>query len=368
MRALFLCNTVYQILVALWIKHTVLNQTELDIMISDHMNDSEEIYGRVKKYGGFDHCYYVKSIDFARSRYKYSRIHNWVNSAFPERHLNKFVQIKETYDELYLANADPFSQLLFRAVERKNRRIHVHFFEDGLSTYSQLFQKYLNTLENPTAVKLRTRLKNGLLQVKYLPDYVQSFHVFNPELMQWTPKADIIKIGKIRIDDSEFREICNKVFAYTESDQYDTEYLFMEESYSAEGLPINDVDLINQLADIVGKKNIMVKIHPRNPVNRFLELGIKTNKNTAIPWELILMNQKQISSKKLITIGSASVLNPKLLFGMKVNVYSLYNLVSDEAKCRSGLLNGSLWELIRTIFEKYPEEYKMVETIEDIVR
>lgn len=61
------------------------------------------------------------------------------------------------------------------------------------------------------------------------------------------------------------------------------------------GAGVNDVELIEALADKVGKQNMMVKIHPRNPVNRFEKLGYKTNHNTAIPWEVIVMNTDDIS-------------------------------------------------------------------------
>ena len=55
------------------------------------------------------------------------------------------------------------------------------------------------------------------------------------------------------------------------------------------------------------KNNIFVKIHPRNRVNRFRELGYKTNIDTSVPWEIIAMNI-DISNKVLITIASGSAL------------------------------------------------------------
>lgn len=71
----------------------------------------------------------------------------------------------------------------------------------------------------------------------------------------------------------------------------------------------------------------MVKIHPRNPVNRFEKLGYKTNHNTAIPWEVIVMNTDDISDKVLITVASSCILNPIIVFGKEVHAFSLYDCI-----------------------------------------
>ena len=75
---------------------------------------------------------------------------------------------------------------------------------------------------------------------------------------------------KIDAGDAAFRSLVNRAFGYEIStDRYDRKYLFFEESFFADHYPINDPELVDRLAQRVGKENLMVKIHPRNPVNRF---------------------------------------------------------------------------------------------------
>lgn len=118
------------------------------------------------------------------------------------------------------------------------------------------------------------------------------------------------------------------------------------------------------MAERVGRDKIMVKIHPRNPHNRFLELGYKTNQDTSIPWELILMNV-DMSDKVLITISSSSILNPILILGQGVKAYSIYECV-DHEHCHSRLLSGEMWEIAHKLFVKYSDMIKICHSVDEI--
>ena len=48
-------------------------------------------------------------------------------------------------------------------------------------------------------------------------------------------------------------------------DRYDRPVLFFEESYPCDGVEIGDVALMDRVAELVGKENIFVKIHPPQP-------------------------------------------------------------------------------------------------------
>ena len=144
-------------------------------------------------------------------------------------------------------------------------------------------------------------------------------------------------------------------------DVYDKKYIYFEECYFAETGYMEDVELINTLAEKVGKENIMIKIHPRNPENRFEKLGYKTNKDTFIPWEVILMNN-DFSDKVLIAIGSQTILTPYMLFGMNMKSYSLYHCLKEKPD----LLNGPLFDVIMNFYNKYNENIIMYDSVERI--
>ena len=124
--------------------------------------------------------------------------------------------------------------------------------------------------------------------------------------MLWKPVFEILPIKKVQKDDKEYINMLNVIFGYNSmNDIYDKKIVFFEESYYADGNDIGDVEIVNYIASVVGKENIFIKIHPRNPINRFAELGYKTNRNTVIPWEITAMNE-DFSDKTLITIASGS--------------------------------------------------------------
>lgn len=366
-RDLFVCNSIYQVLVALWIKYTYCQSRPSDILISDHMNNGEVICQNVIKYSGFEKGYYVKSFNFSRHKTNQSRIKNIQQNLKPYDFLQDMVVLEEEYSSIYLANIDEFSVLMFDAFKHKNKKIELFLFEDGMYTYSKLMKE---DYESATSYKkdiFREFLYKYVYKKNYIFGNVRGAYLFHPEDMTWKTNFELLSMKKINCHDKVFLDMCNKIFGYYESnDKYDRKYIFMEESFAAEGMPINDLELLEKLAQRVGKNNIMVKIHPRNPINRFAAEGYLTNQNTSIPWEIIAMNLADISDKVFITVASSSILNPILILGQHIRAYSLYNLL-DEKVYQSKLLSGEFWEIIYNTFNKYSDMVTICNSIDEII-
>lgn len=365
-RALFLCNSVYQVLVALWIKHSLLCDDDADIIISDHMNNGFEIKNRIKEYSSFSNAFYVKSFAFARGKVDLSNREKRELKIHPNTFIKNYIKLEHQYTELYAASLDPFTQLLFGYIKTNNKDACVILYEDGMYTYSKLMEEdYLNT-RIPVDDFSHRFIHKYIYHRNYIYGNVHRMFLFNPQYISWNPDFNILNIPKIDCNDYVFRTCCNRIFGYDDNtDCYDRKYIFMEESFYAEGTPINDLELLNELANKVGKENIMVKIHPRNPENRFKLDGFKTNTNTAIPWELIILNNDDLCEKTLITISSSSVLNPILIFGKKIKTYSLHKLVIEGAKS-SRLLSSEFWELTKRLFENNSDTITICNSIEEI--
>ena len=105
-------------------------------------------------------------------------------------------------------------------------------------------------------------------------------------------------------------------------DRYDRPVLFFEESYPCDGVEIGDVALMDRVAELVGKENIFVKVHPRNRENRFEQAGYATNRDTAMPWELIVLNSS-FERTLFMTVGSSAATNPYTIFGIPAKVVFL---------------------------------------------
>ncbi len=103
---------------------------------------------------------------------------------------------------------------------------------------------------------------------------------------------------------------------YGKLDMPKEKYIFFEEALLKEKYPSNDVDLIDFIADIVGKENIIIKMHPRNVIDRFSFRGYKVMANSNVPWEIALMSN-DISDKVFISVFSTSSITAKYIFGKK---------------------------------------------------
>lgn len=362
---LYICNSVYQLLVCLWIKHRVNPQIPGDLIVSNHMNNGRELAEQARAENCFGQVYFVESFDYARYRTPSSRMTRYEEELFPQRVLSRFWDGRDAYSTVYLANPDRFSQLLFNALSRRNPALQAVLYEDGMLTYSPIFQSDVESSRIELVSLPKKLVYRHLFRRKALCDHFRELLLFHPKDLGWQPAFSVTELEKINCQDAAFREMCNRIFQYSPSDVYDRKYLFMEESFAAEGVPINDVQLLNQLAQRVGKENIMVKIHPRNPVNRFAADGFKTNQNTSIPWELIVMNLGDISDMTLITVASSSVLNPMMIFGKKVKAYSLYHLV-DKSASKSRLLTGPFWNTVHKAFLENADMITICDSINDI--
>ncbi len=359
---LILCNSVYQVFVALWLKYNMLSEENTDILISDHMNHYEQVADNIKKTKLFRNVYTVKSKQFVFGGRGYSgQLEKFFYRTFPKKELYKLIELKNKYDCFFFSNFDEFSELIYDVLKRRNNKMKVNIYTDGISTQSKLFEGYYNDTDIPKTKKYKIfALISGK---KYIYGNINKFLVFEPDLMEWDPKCKVEKINPVS-KDKAFLNIVNQVFGYDNiEDEYNEKYIFFEESFYADSGYMEDVELIDKLAEIVGKENLLIKIHPRNPKNRFKELGYKTNKNTYVPWEVIAMNI-DLSDKKLIAIASTSILNPIHIFGMDIKAYSLINCLNEIPK----LLDTPLSKTVVNMFHAYPDSIKICTDIEDIMQ
>lgn len=365
MSKLFLCNTSYQILVAMWITYRYLPEDEVDLIITDHFTGSGELVSKAKSCGLFKQAYYARTLAFNRHSISYTKGQDILHLVFPKEHVREFFPLKKKYDDLYIANFDTFSQTLYNALAHTNRHMKLHVFEEGLSTYSS-FEKYYNDngeyYGHPKGI-LRKLVHKVVYRTKTIYGNVCDFYTFNPELMRWKPQCRLIHMERISCVNQEFKSIVNSFFGYsTECNEYNTKYIFFEESFLAEGTEINDIELVDKIASRVGKENIVIKIHPRNPTNRFEKLGYKTNKCTYIPWEVILMNMEDLDDKVFITVASACILNPFLTFDREVRAYSLYYCINQIPP----ILQYGLWEFVEGIYKQHQDRIRICHSIEEV--
>lgn len=357
---LIMCNSVYHIMIAFKLL-CLYDDCKVDILITDHLNNAKKISERIKNLSLFENVYYAETFKYARGKSFVSknRLYNLYISFNAKKVLKSMFIPDKNYDIILGANCDRFTNLLFSVMKRKNKALKFILFEDGLSTYSKLFEVFY---KSTMTKKLRRKILLKALGLKTLYGNIEKLYVFEPKMICWSPEFPVEKLSKINKNDEALLKKLNYVFSYDESpDIYDKKIIFIEESFCIEEENNYDIELVEQIAEIVGKENIMVKIHPRNPVNRFEKLGYKTNKNTSVPWELIVMNC-DMHDKLLVTIASSSIINPLRLFGERIKAVSLYKCLSDVPKT----LEGHLWDCAKKMFDKYPQDIIVCDDVDHL--
>lgn len=321
MRVIFLCNTPYQVMTACCVKHSFFKDSVADIIISDHMQLSQDLAAHVNDAKGlFENVFNVASKQLFETVGKANKYQRRFYRAFPEKIVDKLIKVKEKYDVFLCANVEPFSELFFLYLRKfSNYQIKAQWFEDGLA--ASYFDKYIYEQET----KSFKHFVKHVLYGKTLNNFVEKAYVFAPDSIEWRKDIEICTIPKIDKSDAVFVNQLNLAFGYNScEDVYDKKYIFFEDGFLDYGNPATK-RVVQLLVDKLSADNMMVKIHPRNPQNFFGALGCKTNKNTFIPWEIIALNT-DLNDKVLLTVCSGAVLSPYFHFGETPHSIMLYKI------------------------------------------
>ena len=175
---------------------------------------------------------------------------------------------------------------------------------------------------------------------------------FEPGFVMFNPPYEIVQMAKISRKNETLKNILNCVFDYSNiQDSYEEKFIAFEDGgsyFNGEGNDSEDVQLIKIISEKVGKGNLLVKTHPRCKINRFSPYGIKPNKTTSIPWEVIQMN-KNFDGKVFITTASASALSSCLYFGDNTKIIMLYGCMKNKPK----MINENFYKYIDKFIKKY---------------
>ena len=351
-RILVICNTPFQFVVIAHILSLYYKEYEVDIVISNQFRNSWKVVENAKKSQLFRKVYYLKNVSRKRGNSLLLRL-----DLFRRIILNFWYAIWigcTKYDDILFSNIQIFTKILITKARRKNPECKIHIAEEGLGTYSKLY----GDSDSPHTLYRKYIDKQGVFAK------LSTLYLFHPKFLQWDfPTDKICKLPVLEACNPTFMKMLNILFDYKQcKDTYDRKYIFFEESYYAEGEDVPDVEIVEQIAEKVGKENIMVKVHPRNPINRFKQLGYKTNEDSFIPWELIVLNQ-DMSDKVFITIASGAAINPFLYMGLPIASYSLLNSLDR----RPGIMRTSVGDIMAKAYATYPEVLIAPKTLDEFL-
>ena len=345
---LILCTSPYQLLVANQLKEQYFKDDKVSLAVGDTIANVSDLFLRLRQEDAFERVllWKIKGIVRFGLSEKLKDAISYRNQA--NRYTKELDGLDRNYDVFLYANISRIAGYVARRLTTINPNLTIQMFEDGFSTYSSYTGDYL---EKRSVKHWFTR--RSLWKTREL-------FIFNPDIMAWRPTFHVTKIS------SDFSQVflnrINRIFGYGFlKDDYNKRVIFFEESYSADGKTVDDVDLLEEIAKVVGKDNIIVKIHPRNPTNRFSEHGFVTNTNTSIPWEVILING-DFSKSIFVTMASNAAMNPYFLFGKTTPAFLLFKCSKTPDAMYKDII-----EFDDQLCSKYPRVFFITQSYEEMI-
>ena len=159
-----------------------------------------------------------------------------------------------------------------------------------------------------------------------------------------------IKAICINREDEKGKNKFNQIFEHTPLPP--KKYIYFEGGAFQDWLPTLDIEILDQVAQIVGKKNILVKLHPRTQIDRFSRRGYDVMPQEAAPWEIYALNDS-LEGVVCLSNASTSALTLYTIFNLKIPCINLFKLDFLEKSLYTRQKNFSkVYDLQEQIFNK----------------
>ena len=308
----FVCGTIFQVITAINITVTSLKD-DTDLILTDS-TDFSNIENTLNELRIFRKIYHMKD-DATKKDY-------WTMNEQQRKHLSKNpakgidpISLDEVYEHLYLPSLSAYNKLFYYYLIKIGMKLKVHLYEEGITTY------VIDVMENLQ--------KDGMLHRYYgrqaLVKNMVEIMLYEPELYSVPSLGEIVtSIPKLSEENRELSVIYKRIFG--ECSLPSEKYIFLEEAFVKDGILSMDIELVEELASVVGKENMVIKLHPRNPVDRFSMRGFTLFPNSRIPWEIILLTN-DLRDKVLVTVSSSSSITAKLILNKPMYAIQLYSMM-----------------------------------------
>lgn len=360
---LFVCNTYYQLIAAIQLRKTTFTEDYTEVILSDHSSNSKQVSQNLRMTGIFDEVRFLQSKEFDLKPHRnfegLKTIYHGTTGVY------KPLKGSGSYDVLLYFNQSVSTYLIFGYAYERNKQLKCYRFEEGILSYKTILQPLQ---KNRMSRRIQGMLiGRSIVGKPTIEELTKGLYCFYPELVE---ERDIVcyPIPVLRRQDESFVEMVNTVFDYhPESDTYSQHYIFFASSSDIDENSVGETELVLQIAEKVGRENLLVKMHPRDDRDVYEKQGITVSRNSAIPWEVIQLNH-DFSNHVFMTVSSGSVVNASAMLGDRIPTIFLYPLV----KGRNAYVDDFCENTIQPTLEKLNhigalQSVKTVRKLQDII-
>lgn len=361
MKKIFCLRTYYQIIFALQMVNTICKDDEVVFLISDDSNGSKRVAEKIQSIGIVKKVIWIKTKRLTYEKNLFEKISDSISIALLEtnRYENVLRPILNIgFDEFIFFNFGVDTIAFYNLFVKRNPDIKVSRIEEGILSYG------IEIGYGQGKIVDLSYYVRKLLHRKNIIDNFYNFYCYYPVIYKGNLQS--VQIPRISVN-SKTARILGKIFR-PDTSGYTQKYIFFTSVYDFEGgEPIGEYELVLKVANLVGKDNLLIKIHPRDLRTIYSDNGFNVDKNSLIPWEAIQLSS-DFSDKVFLTINSGSVLSGSTMSEKPVKTFYMYKLcnIKENRSCQKNaqdiealLCKSSMKEVFRNV--------KIAEKIEDIL-
>lgn len=301
-RILIICNTHFQVIVALQLKLTLFKGDEVDVHVSDHSLNAAGVASRLRRTGLFGNVFY-RETKAEITAGKVQKAWGFAAACFGVRRY----PVHLDYDEILFYNLNIPVYHVVDAAANGSRETVFSGMEEGVLSYGRMaYGKSPELLDSVRAVTGHPQIKRSIAR----------YYCFFPELYQAQGGAIKPKrIPPVCTSLKELRQILPGVFDF-EPEAIPQSLIFFTSSSDVDGCGFGETELVLELAELVGRNNLLVKMHPRDDRNVYRDAGLTVMARSDVPWEVIQICGAADESM-CMTVTSGAFINPATLLGSK---------------------------------------------------
>ena len=320
---LIVCNTNYQIIMALHMKLTVFKNVNVDICVTDHIPNAFQRVEGINDLQLFNKVILYNSLAIVKRKGMFHKIADSAFYGLGCSHLDKQLG---NYDEVIVYNYDVSLYEIINALEKQGNDFVISKYDEGLFSYNTDF--YIKGIRFKLIEFLRTTRNKEKVTSRF-----KSFYCMYPKLKTIHPEWVSIELPSLVEEFDELKKCLIGVFGNIE-DYISQKYIYFASSSDVDNCSYGEMDILKRVADKVGPDNLIVKKHPRDTRDIYNQLDIPVLKNSDIPWEVaqILL---PLEDKVLVTVTSGAFISIAAMLDSNCKGVFLYPEVenfNDEYK------------------------------------
>lgn len=293
-------------------KMTILKNEQVDVIVSDLINDSEDLFLNISQSHYFDNAMYLRNYEFD---YVHKTKKEEIKKLLNRRGiLNCLLPDLGEYDCFYVVDSLQSINVIYEILSKKNKNLSLYYYEEG--PVAVLCDQGNHFKKKEEYFGIKGKIINALLGRLYVNGsfdaaYSSVYDRMEPNYFEWR-KLPVISAGELK----QYIEILNRFWGYKHDDSLKHKIVFLEESFYTDNRGDRDLEIVKDLLDNAHGREVLVKLHPRTRDNRFEKLGIDVYRNASVPWELVVLNG-DLDDTILVCVGSGAVMYPKLYWNIE---------------------------------------------------